>query len=101
MEKYNCDNFDYLASLYIDNMLESSEKSAFEAHLAECGVCNKKFESLRNIVDVCRCSEESALPNGFSEELHKKLSGVKKTDKFSWMLNKRLLHLFQLLQYYC
>ena len=91
MNKHICDNNDDIASLYIDDMLEEEEKRLFEAHLTECSQCRNKFDSLNNVVGFLRCSDELTLPEGFSENLHRRLSAEHYNKKPIFIFNKKVI----------
>ena len=50
--KYNCDIISDLLPLYIDNACTSSSAQAVEEHLAECSVCTKLYEDMKNSENV-------------------------------------------------
>jgi len=87
----NCNNFDDLGSLYIDQALSEEERLQFEAHLENCEECRMKLRNLQLIVESINEIDEVDLPDNFSASLREKLEKVeyKKTEKKHKWLNRR------------
>ena len=77
-----CADVREMMSLYIDCLLNETEKEEFEKHIEECEECKQEFEILKNMLAECNFEEEE-LPQGFKEQLHIKLVAEKSKTKKS------------------
>lgn len=72
-----CSEINELMSMYIDNELDSIQRSEFEKHIENCDPCKKELENIMYIVNLCSDIEEQDLPENFKVQLHEKLVQVK------------------------
>ena len=47
-----------LASDYLEGLLEAPQKTAVEAHLAECMACGELLKDLSHVLDLCRAADD-------------------------------------------
>jgi hypothetical protein len=52
-------------SVYLDDMLDSSERAELEAHLASCDTCQQQLAELRRVRALLRALAQPALPRSF------------------------------------
>lgn len=92
---FSCNEIDFYASMYIDNMLSELEVKQFEQHLLSCEKCKARYNELKNIVETCDEIDEIPLPQNFEQMLHNKLLAIqpqKKNGILAFMLQyKRTL----------
>lgn len=74
----DCKHFDEYISLYIDDVLSERQKKEFEGHLKQCPQCKKKLEETQKLVSLIKEIDEEPLPQGFRDNLFKKLEGSRK-----------------------
>ncbi len=77
----NCQDINEKMSLYIDNLLEDSERKKFEKHLSECSACREEYQLITENIKLCNDIPEVKLPVDFKEGLHKKLLTEKRKNK--------------------
>ena len=63
-------------SEYIDGDVPPDLREEIEAHLAICEVCSAVLDSTRNILYLTADERTFALPVGFSQRLHARLSAA-------------------------
>lgn len=83
----DCNRFNDLISLYIDNELSKEEEKIFLNHLDNCNNCKEKYEQMKMISDYLKDSEEVELPPGYNLKLREKLSKEKSynnKNKYRW-----------------
>ncbi|UKI36211.1 MAG: zf-HC2 domain-containing protein [Clostridiales bacterium] len=68
----DCKKAKNLMSAYVDGMLESAEKSAFEAHIHTCKDCERELELLKSTLNLLADAKYSA-PENFTYEVREKL----------------------------
>lgn len=85
-----CENIKELMSMYIDNEINEVDKAKFEKHIAQCPQCKEEYEILKDLVLECSEIDEVELPQGFMEELHKKLivAQTNKPSKFTQFIRR-------------
>ena len=92
---FSCNEIDFYASMYIDNMLSEQEVKQFEQHLLSCEKCKARYNELKNIIETCDEIDEIPLPQNFEQMLHNKLLAIqpqKKSGILAFMLQyKRML----------
>ncbi len=74
----NCKHIDEYISLYIDDVLNERDKKEFEVHLNQCPQCKKKLKETQKLVSLIKEIGEEPLPQGFRDNLIKKLEGSRK-----------------------
>lgn len=52
-------------SAYLDDMLDADERAHLEAHLADCGTCQRQLAELRQVRALLRALPQPALPRSF------------------------------------
>jgi hypothetical protein len=62
-----------LISSYIDDEVSEIEKKSVEQHLRDCPECRKEYEYTLEVLNALKEIPDEELPQGFKEELHKKL----------------------------
>ncbi len=80
-----CRDFDEYINLYIDDMLHEQDKERFEQHLSQCSECRKSLEDTNRILSMVRNLDEEPLPEGFRENLFRKLEERGKPITFHWL----------------
>lgn len=90
-----CEESDLYISLYIDDLLEETDKKEFEKHLDECPKCAQKLKEQSFIAQMCKDDEDMPLPEDFSSSLHSKLIEVSEKEynnkKKIFIFNKRIM----------
>lgn len=71
----DCKKAKNLMSAYVDGMLESAEKSAFEAHIHTCKGCERELELLKSTLNLLADAKYSA-PENFTYEVREKLKSA-------------------------
>ena len=71
----DCKKAKNLMSAYVDGMLESAEKSAFEAHIHTCKDCERELELLKSTLNLLADAKYSA-PENFTYEVREKLKSA-------------------------
>lgn len=71
----DCKKAKNLMSAYVDGMLESAEKSAFEAHIHTCKDCERELELLKITLNLLADAKYSA-PENFTYEVREKLKSA-------------------------
>ena len=71
----DCKKAKNLMSAYVDGMLESAEKSAFEAHIHTCKDCERELELLKSTLNLLADAKYSA-PENFTYEVLEKLKSA-------------------------
>lgn len=71
----DCKKAKNLMSAYVDGMLESAEKSAFEAHIHTCKDCERELELLKSTLNLLTDAKYSA-PENFTYEVREKLKSA-------------------------
>ncbi len=74
----NCIDINEKMSLYIDHLLEASEKCDFEKHLSECSDCMEAYELISANIKLCNEIPELELPANFKDQFHTKLMAEKR-----------------------
>lgn len=77
----NCIDINEKMSLYIDNLLDDSERALFEQHLSECKSCSETYEMIISNIKMCHMVPEVSLPLGFKEDLHNRLIAEQRKKK--------------------
>ncbi len=72
-----CDQVRDLLSPYIDEVCSEKERKMVEAHLASCSACREEVERLRHVSKLLSHLYIPELPEGFAEDLHRRLSDEK------------------------
>ncbi len=83
----NCNEFNEMISLYIDNELNNIDRKEFELHLMKCEECRKSYEIMVNILKELKEEKETQLPKDYNENLRAKLidvSNKRKKTRFNW-----------------
>lgn len=63
-------------SAYADDELSIEERQSFEEHIGRCPSCREELDDMLRIIAICRSLPQQELPEGFSAELHEKLTAV-------------------------
>ena len=71
----DCKKAKNLMSAYVDGMLESAEKSAFETHIHTCKDCERELELLKSTLNLLADAKYSA-PENFTYEVREKLKSA-------------------------
>ena len=71
----DCKKAKNLMSAYVDGMLESAEKSAFEAHIHTCKDCERELDLLKSTLNLLADAKYSA-PENFTYEVREKLKSA-------------------------
>ena len=71
----DCKKAKNLMSAYVDGMLESAEKSAFETHIHTCKDCERELELLKTTLNLLADAKYSA-PENFTYEVREKLKSA-------------------------
>ena len=71
----DCKKAQKLMSAYVDDMLETAEKSAFEAHMKDCENCRRELELLKSTV-AALSDLKLAAPENFTDEVREKLKSA-------------------------
>jgi len=58
---------------YVDDELDSKQRSALEKHFAECRHCAAVLEGTCNVIQLYRDERALPLPKGFHDRLHERL----------------------------
>ena len=66
--------WDYISG-YLDDSLSPETRDLVQRHLEHCEICSAILDSTRNIIVLTADDQVFALPLGFSERLHARLSG--------------------------
>jgi anti-sigma factor RsiW len=72
--KLNCQHVWNYISEYIDGTVDAQLREEIEKHLEHCEICSAILDSTRNILYLTADERTFALPVGFSERLHARLS---------------------------
>jgi len=84
----NCEFDKTKISAYIDGELSAEEMRETEEHIKSCAECRAVYEELMDIMQKLSEMEEMDLPEGYEEELHKRLSsssGMNKAKRnYNW-----------------
>jgi predicted anti-sigma-YlaC factor YlaD len=72
--KLNCEHVWSYISEYIDGTVDGALREEIEKHLEHCEICSAILDSTRNILYLTADERTFALPVGFSERLHARLS---------------------------
>jgi hypothetical protein len=72
--KLNCQHVWSYISEYIDGTVDAQLREEIEKHLEHCEICSAILDSTRNILYLTADERTFALPVGFSERLHARLS---------------------------
>jgi anti-sigma factor RsiW len=70
-------------TLYIDGMLDESDKLNIEAHLEECRECYKRFAEIKEVVTLLGELGEENVPDGFSKRLRIQLEAQQQISRQS------------------
>jgi hypothetical protein len=70
----NCKHVWSYISDYIDNSVDPELRREIELHLEHCEICSAILDSTRNILYLTADARTFAIPIGFSERLHARLS---------------------------
>jgi hypothetical protein len=92
----NCNEFQEMLSLYVDDCLEPDEKGKLEDHLEKCSQCQQELKALQEMVNMFNSLQDEELipPASFRRHLRQKLekeqkfSQVSFFDKFLRSVNK-------------
>jgi hypothetical protein len=68
-----CNDFEEVVHLYIDNQLTDPEKIKFERHMSTCEECKEEYSELLALKNVFGNLQEEELPPNFKSLLHEKL----------------------------
>lgn len=71
-----CPEVKELISAYIDGEVTEIEKISVEQHLGDCSECRKEYEFTLKMLDALKEIPDEDLPQGFSDDLHKRLEAV-------------------------
>jgi hypothetical protein len=90
-----CEQIMEMLSPYIDGMTTEKENKAIVAHLESCSQCQTELENLRSFCAALQNLPTPELPEGFAEDLHKRLveenspllrpRDIKKPKKQGWI----------------
>lgn len=81
-----CKKCQEMISLYVDDALTSEEKKEFDAHIAECSVCQEELEFMQKLLmHVHDLDDEKELPSDFHGNLMDKIDRIQKTNKVTPM----------------
>ncbi len=69
----NCLDINKKMSLYIDDLLEDSEKKEFEKHLSECCECKEEYQLIVDNVKLCNSISQVEFPADIKEDFHNKI----------------------------
>lgn len=72
-----CSNAKELITLYIDGRIEANQKAALEEHVSSCGECLEELVSLKDIISSLNDIEQLELPEGYHNELMRKIKADK------------------------
>lgn len=78
--KMNCKHVWMYISDYIDNSVDAELRAHIERHLEHCEICSAVLDSTRNIIYLTADEKTFALPVGFSERLHARISAEMNPD---------------------
>jgi hypothetical protein len=85
VEMKNCTAIKELLSLYIEGELDNRTAGEVKKHLRCCSSCYREMEDIKRLMEACRQCEDEELPDGFQEQLHKKLTAESEKQKESRM----------------
>lgn len=77
----DCRHFDEYISPYLDQVLDEKEKDLFERHLNNCPECKKNLEDTRRLISILGDLGEEPLPQGFQENMFRKLEKLEDVQK--------------------
>ncbi len=69
-----CEQVVELFSAYLDQEATAEEAAVVERHIASCAACARDLADLRRTIELCRSVGEVEMPEGFHEELMRKLN---------------------------
>jgi anti-sigma factor RsiW len=72
--KLNCQHVWSYISEYIDGTVDAQLREEIEKHLEHCEICSAILDSTRNILYLTADERTFALPMGFSQRLHARLT---------------------------
>lgn len=69
----NCAEVNTKISEYIDDQLDSSQRSQFEEHLKQCSICRNELHEIQLVVKLCQDIGDEEIPERFKEKLNQRL----------------------------
>ncbi len=86
----NCIEVKELLSLYIDGELDVKTSEEVKKHMRFCSECYEEMEDIKKVIQECRECEDEELPDGFQEQLHKKLVAEAEKQRSAAIRSKKI-----------
>jgi hypothetical protein len=77
----NCEFDKTKINAYIDGELSAEEMGVVEDHIKSCPECKALYEELKNVREMLSGIQELELPDGYEEEMHQKLLGLRDANR--------------------
>jgi len=90
--KMNCQKIIKLLNPYIDKTLDADMSKQIDEHLKSCPICNKEYQSLKEIITSLNSLSPQPAPADFTQSIVAKISQKEIQIQTSWMdlLKKRV-----------
>lgn len=88
----NCKKIKRLINLYIDQVLDQETTQQVNEHLKSCPICNKEYQSLKEIITSLDSLSPQSAPVDFTQSIMAKISQKEIQIQTSWMdhIKKRI-----------
>jgi hypothetical protein len=88
----NCQKIKKLLNPYIDQILDAESAQQVEEHLKSCPICNKEYQSLKEIITSLNSLSPQQAPADFTQSIMVKISQEEIQIQTPWMdlLKKRI-----------
>jgi len=81
----NCQKIKKLLNPYIDKTLDADMSKQVDEHLKSCPICNKEYQSLKEIITSLNSLSNQSVPTDFTQSIMAKISQKEIQIQSSWM----------------
>jgi hypothetical protein len=85
LKKMNCQKIKKLLNSYIDKTLNADTAKQVDEHLKSCPICNKEYQSLKEIIISLNSLSPQPAPENLTENVMAKISQKEIQIQTSWM----------------